>query len=214
MRKLSILLIFLLAIFAVNFAFAAEPDMTVYVADIVEGETAHVSITLPGDAQGNVTVFVNGQDYHAEVINGKASVDLAGLNPGEYNVSVKYEGDANYSEVIKAADLKVNSSVSTNTSANASGELADNSNTTQVNSTFAAGDNASDTNTTNKTNTTNNTTPSNNTPVKQPDSKQPPKKEPPKKPFSELAKNPTGIPIILLVIVLIGVVFGAGLRKK
>ena len=120
MKNLSIFLIMVLPIFAVNFAFAAETEMNIYVDDINQGQTANVNITLPSDAQGEVLVSVNGQEYKANVVDGKATVNLTGLNAGEYKVLVTYGGNGNYSEVSKEVNLTV-SDVSSQTTANASG---------------------------------------------------------------------------------------------
>ena len=225
MKNLSIFLIMVLAFFAVNFAFAAETEMNIYVADINQGQTANVNITLPSDARGEVLVSVNGQEYKANVVDGKATVNLTGLNAGEYKVLVTYGGNGNYSEVSKEVNLTV-SDVSSQTTANASGNQVNVTYNTSANATNAAGENrTNDTNTSNNTNKTptelvNNTTVvnqstelvNNTTIVKQP-VKHPPK-QPPKSPLSELAKIPTGIPIVLLIIVIIGIVFGVKLRKK
>lgn len=228
MKRISILLIAVLAIFAVNFAFAAETEMSVYISDISQGQTAHVNITLPIDALGEVSVSVNGQEYRANVVDGKATVNLTGLNAGEYKVLVTYEGNGNYSEVSKEVNLTV-SDASSQTTANASGESL---NVTESTPTNVSGENiTNDTNNTNRTPTeqVNKTTPvnqssvyvNNTTVVNQSNEqvnnttvvKQPPK-QPPKSPLSELAKIPTGIPIVLLIIVIIGIVFGVNLRKK
>ena len=220
MRKIAILSILILALLAVSVAFAAEkPEMSVYVADINVGEIAHVQITLPSDAQGNVTVSVDGQKYSANVVDGKANVDLPNLKAGDYVVKVTYPGSGNYSQIEKQADLKVlesnnnASDTNTNTSANASGAPDTN---TSANASGAPDTNTAPvtpTNVTNTTDTTNNTnvTPQKNTtnntaPVK-------PKKEPPK-PLAGLEDKNTGLPILLLVLVVIIVVIGVALRGK
>ena len=215
MKRISILLIAVLAIFAVNFPFAAQTEMSVYIADISQGQTAHVNITLPTDAQGEVSVSVNGQEYRANVVDGKATVNLTDLNAGDYKVLVTYEGNGNYSEVSKDVNLTV-SDASSQTTANASGEPL---NVTESTPTNASGENiTNDANNTNRTPTeqVNNTTLVNQSSVQVNNTtvvKQPPE-QPPKSPLSELAKIPTGIPIVLLIIVIIGIVFGVGLRKK
>ena len=224
MKRISILLIAVLAIFAVNFAFAAETEMSVYISDISQGQTAHVNITLPIDALGEVSVSVNGQEYRANVVDGKATVNLTDLNAGEYKVLVTYEGNGNYSKVSKDVNLTV-SDASSQTTANASGEPL---NVTHSTPTNASGENiTNDANNTNRTPTeqVNNTTlvnqssvQVNNTAVVNHSTEQVNNttvvKQPPKSPLSELAKIPTGIPIVLLIIVIIGIVFGVGLRKK
>ena len=209
MRKIVILLICVLALFAVGSAFAAQqPTMKVNVADIEAGQTAHVSISLPGDAQGKVTVSVNGHDYQAKVVNGKATVDLKGLSAGSYAVKVKYNGEGNYSTVSKEAQLKVSEVKNTSpTHTNASGEPV---NATPISNSTINTNNSTDTNTTNTTNTTNNTTPAkkvDNNPVKKPVKKEP------KKQNKVLNNKKTGIPVVLLLLVAVGAVIGVVYRR-
>lgn len=225
MKKITVLLILMMALLSLNFAFAAEqPDMGVKVGDINVGETAHVSITLPGDAQGKVVVSVNGHDYQSKVVNGKASVEISGLSAGDYNVKVKYAGEGEYLEVTKNVNLKVidntpaaDESIDNTEVANASGEP----DTTQLNASGEP-DNATQintteiTNTTNNTNTTNTTNVTNNTePAKKVDNSTSPVKKPkePAKPKTTIKDKNTGIPVLLLVLVAIGVVLGSVRRK-
>jgi hypothetical protein len=218
MKKIVILSIFILALLAVNISFAAEqPEMSVSVADIEEGSTAHVSINLPSDATGKVTVSVNGQSYVATVAGGQASVDLPGLKAGDYNVKVTYEGSGNYSKVVKQANLKVageaksndtevDTNVSDNTSINASGEPASKVNTTVL-------DNL--TNNTNSSNSTNDTNKSNITPKKTTNNTAPAKKpKQPKKPLASLSNKNTGLPILILMLVSVGAIFATVFRKQ
>ena len=217
MRKIAILSIFILALLAVNISFAAEkPEMSVFVADIEEGSTAHVSITLPSDATGKVTVSVNGQTYTAAVEGGQASVDVSGLKAGDYKVKVTYEGSGNYSKVVKQADLKVSgeaksndTAVTTNTSANASGEPESQVNTTVLSNL---------TNNTNSSNSTKDTNTSNITPKKTTNDTAPAKKpkqpKKPKPPLSSLTDKNTGLPILVLMLVTVGAVFATAFRKQ
>ena len=71
-------------------------SVLVNVKDIVVGEDAVISIALPEDATGNVTITVNGKNYVAVVKYGVASVTISDLAKGNYNVSVKYSGDNKY----------------------------------------------------------------------------------------------------------------------
>ena len=193
MKKLGILLIFVLAFLGVNLVFAAEqPEMSVFAGDINYGETVQVFITLPADAWGNVTVSVSNQSQVVEIVDGQATANISGLAPGDYKVKVEYNGAGNYSKISKEVDLKVNGTAEVN----ASGEAADSNNTAPIND----------------TNATNNTAPSKNAEPKQPTTAQ--SKTDHLKPVTDLAKNPAGLPIILLVLVLMGCIFGAPLRRK
>ena len=72
------------------------PEMDVTVEDIVFGEDLIVNAVLPVDATGEVVITVNGVDYHVAIENGEATVNVSGLEAGDYTVAVKYAGDDNY----------------------------------------------------------------------------------------------------------------------
>ena len=58
------------------------------------GESAQVKLTLPGDANGVLTVKLNGENYTADVKNGVASVELPdNLDIGDYTLEAGYTGD-------------------------------------------------------------------------------------------------------------------------
>ena len=56
-----------LSVFAVSIAYAGDTQttMTVTADDISSGDVAVISISLPSDAQGKVTVSVDGKNYDA-----------------------------------------------------------------------------------------------------------------------------------------------------
>ena len=64
------------------------------------------SIDLPG-ATGNLTVKVGNKTYTKELADGKASITVDDLNPGEYNVTVSYSGDGKHSPVSKNATISI-----------------------------------------------------------------------------------------------------------
>ena len=66
-----------------------------------------VSVMLPSDATGNLTVDINGNVYIGNVINGNCSVELTGLDPGNYTATVVYSGDGNYTGANKTVNVKV-----------------------------------------------------------------------------------------------------------
>ena len=67
------------------------PDET----DFAKG--GEVSIALPEDATGNLTVTIDNETFNVTVVNGTASVSLDNLTPGDHNISVSYSGDSKYS---------------------------------------------------------------------------------------------------------------------
>ena len=73
--------------------------MTVNVSDVQLGEDANITVTLPEDATGTVTVNVNGTDYYPDINNGVAilTVPASDLTViGTYEVNVTYSGDDKY----------------------------------------------------------------------------------------------------------------------
>lgn len=236
MKRIAILLICVLALFAVNSVFSAEqPEMSVFVADINAGEIAQVQVTLPENATGNVTVTVNDHDFNGTVTDGKANVELKNLKAGEYKIKVRYNGDENYSNITKEVSLTVNATnpQDNNSSSNASGEP---SNTTPVekdtnktpanasgnptnnvpiiiNNSTNVTNNTNITNITNITNNniTNNTNVTNNTNnvvVNQPP------KNPPKPNTKPVDTKNTGLPIMLLLLVVVAVIIVVVFKRK
>ena len=59
-------------------------------------ESYEITITLPTDAKGNVTLAVDGKASTADVVNGQATFNIENLTMGEHDVLVKYTGDDKY----------------------------------------------------------------------------------------------------------------------
>ena len=55
-----------------------------------------VDVTLPEDATGDVTVTINGEEHTVPVKDGKASVRVDNLPPGNTDVAIDYTGDNKY----------------------------------------------------------------------------------------------------------------------
>ena len=69
---------------------------TVKVKNIVFGEELVVDMVLPSDATGTLTVEINGKEYTATIVNGKATLNIPGLNAGAYAIMIEYSGDDKY----------------------------------------------------------------------------------------------------------------------
>ena len=76
-------------------------------ASITAGSAVTVPIELPSDASGIVLVDVDGKKYYAEVVNGTANVDIAGLTAGDKVLTYKYLGDDKYNGFTANTTLKV-----------------------------------------------------------------------------------------------------------
>ena len=84
-----------------------DSAIDVAVSDIKVGEDAVISVKLASDANGEVVITVNGEDYTAAIENGVASVTVSDLKAGDYTVTVKYAGDNNYNEATGSAEFSV-----------------------------------------------------------------------------------------------------------
>ena len=70
--------------------------ISVDVHNIKVGETEVVTVTLPKEATGSVTIEINGKEYTANVKDGIATFSVIGLAFGDKTVAVKYAGDDYY----------------------------------------------------------------------------------------------------------------------
>ena len=60
-----------------------DAPISVDVGAVTEGEVAVITVTVPVDASGNVTVYVDGQVVTAEVVGGVAVVEVSNLTAGD-----------------------------------------------------------------------------------------------------------------------------------
>ena len=68
--------------------YKVDSAIDVAVSDIKVGEDAVITVNLLGDATGEVTVTVDGKDYTANVVNGRATVSVPDLKASNYDVVV------------------------------------------------------------------------------------------------------------------------------
>ena len=61
----------------------------------INGVTTLTATLTPATATGNVVFNVNGEEKSAPIKNGKATLTLSDLEPGDYNVTASYSGDKN-----------------------------------------------------------------------------------------------------------------------
>ena len=86
----------------------SDYNMTVDIADIVKGENATITVTIPEDGTGSVIVTINGTDYKGTVIKGIAKVIIPDLDEGTYKVVTFYTGDNKYDSMIVNGTITVN----------------------------------------------------------------------------------------------------------
>ena len=91
----------------------SDYNMTVDIADIVKGENATITVSVPEDGTGNVIVTINGTDYKGTVVNGTAKVIIPGLDEGTYKVVTFYTGDNKYDSMSVNGTITVNKNTKT-----------------------------------------------------------------------------------------------------
>ena len=82
--------------------------MSIEVGDGKVDETIEVTVNVPENATGKVTIEVNGQTYTKEIADGKAVFDVTGLLSGNKTVTATYEGDDSYLANSTTANFTVN----------------------------------------------------------------------------------------------------------
>ena len=71
-------------------------DLKIQVDDIVEGQTATVTITWNSETTGIITCNVNGEEVTANADDGKITKSISGLDIGYYDIEVTYSGDMRF----------------------------------------------------------------------------------------------------------------------
>ena len=75
---------------------------------VLEISSSKVSITLPDDATGNLTVYIDGKLYNAvKITNGEASIAISGLSVGDHIIQAGYIGDGKYWEIYKSITVNI-----------------------------------------------------------------------------------------------------------
>ena len=110
-----------------------DTPMDVIVEDVVNG-TAVVTVIVPENATGNVTVRIDGMNYAAKIDDGKATIKLENLTSGPKTLIVEYPGDDKY-----VGNYTVGEFVAKGTKAVVDPVIIDNGNGTVV---VVVGDNA------------------------------------------------------------------------
>ena len=91
-----------------------KPSMDINVTDIDYHDTENIEIALPEDATGTVNVTVTGDNGITKTFNdvpvgedGTVRIPVEDLPAGNYNVTVSYSGDENYTAVNGTAKFSV-----------------------------------------------------------------------------------------------------------
>jgi hypothetical protein len=73
-----------------------ETPMSIEVVPGKVDETTTVTVNVPENATGEVTIEINGKTYSKEITDGKAVFEVDGLLSGNKTVAATYAGDDNY----------------------------------------------------------------------------------------------------------------------
>ena len=100
----------------VNKIFVTTPDGK-YTYDIPEKDIniptfpsspgSSVSIKLPSDATGTITLNIGGKNYNFNVVGGVANVKIPDLANGVYKYSITYSGNSKYSPFTKTGSVTI-----------------------------------------------------------------------------------------------------------
>jgi uncharacterized protein YdeI (BOF family) len=64
-----------------------------------------VSVTLPSDATGNLTLSIGTKKYNQKVTNGKATIVVDDIPAGNYTATLAYSGDSKYNGASKTVSI-------------------------------------------------------------------------------------------------------------
>ena len=85
-----------------------DSEMDVKVTEVVAGGNATVTVEVPKNATGTITVTIDGKKYTTdEIVEGKATLTVENLTAGDKTLIVEYSGDANYTANYTLANFTV-----------------------------------------------------------------------------------------------------------
>jgi hypothetical protein len=84
------------------------PDMDI-VVDIPENATTGtITVTLPENATGNITVIIDGKEYAVtNLTNGTAVIEIEGLPAGNHTAEIIYSGDDHYNGLTNYTTVEI-----------------------------------------------------------------------------------------------------------
>ena len=84
-----------------------KPPIDVDAPDIEVGEDGKITVKVPKNATGKITIKVNGKTYTSKVKNGKAVFIVPGLKVGTHKIMAYYTGDDMYLPANTTGKIKV-----------------------------------------------------------------------------------------------------------
>ena len=85
-----------------------KPPVDVFAPEITVGEDGVITVTVPDDATGTITIEIEGKKYTAEIKDGKAIFIVPGLKVGIHEIKAYYSGDDKYLPANTTGSIKVN----------------------------------------------------------------------------------------------------------
>ena len=96
---------------------SAEVTNTTFVVDLNDVSSPSVTINLPKDATGKLSVVLNGKIMYVPVdlVNGSATINISDLVAGTYSATISYSGDEAYNPITKTVNITVSEPTKPNT---------------------------------------------------------------------------------------------------
>ena len=91
-----------------NRTFSIEiPKFNVTLNEVIATENivTRITVALPGDATGNLTLSVGTKKYTQKITNGNAVIIVDDLAAGNYTATLTYSGDGNYESASKSVNI-------------------------------------------------------------------------------------------------------------
>ena len=84
-----------------------KPTIDVFAPEITVGDDGIITVSVPKDATGTITIEIEGRRYSAPIENGKAVFIVPGLKVGKHLIKVYYSGDGKYLSANTTGSIKV-----------------------------------------------------------------------------------------------------------
>ena len=85
-----------------------KPDINVVAPDIKVNDDGVITVYVPSDATGTITIEIEGNRYTQPIKDGKAVFIVPGLKVGIHEIKVYYSGDDKYMPTNTSGSIKVN----------------------------------------------------------------------------------------------------------
>ena len=95
------------------------PPIGIDSPDITVGEDGVITVTVPSDATGTITIEIDGKTYTQDIVNGTAVFIVPGLSEGTHDIRAYYSGDDRYLPVNATGSINVNPVKGNDTNENA-----------------------------------------------------------------------------------------------